>query len=119
MLLTMMRAKLHRATVTECDLHYEGSIAIDMDLLDVSGLLLNEEVQIWNINNGARIATYIIPGERGSGTVSVNGAAARYFQRGDKIIITAFAQMTPEEAANHNPTVVLIGEDNKIDSVKE
>lgn len=114
-----MRSKLHRATVTECDLHYEGSIAIDEDLLEASGMLLGEQVHIWNITNGARVSTYIILGERGSGKIAVNGAAARYFHKGDHIIITTFAQMTPEEAKTYKPTVVLIGEDNKIASIKD
>ena len=119
MLLTMMRSKLHRATVTECDLHYEGSISIDPDLLDASGLLPNEQVHVWNISNGARITTYIILGDRGTGEIGVNGAAARYFHLGDQVIITSFVQMSPEEARSFRPTVVLVGKDNKIDSIKE
>ncbi len=118
MLLSMMRAKLHSATVTECDLHYEGSCAIDENLLEASGMLVNEEIHIWNVNSGARIVTYIIPGERGSGAIAVNGAAARHFAKGDKVIIASFAQMSHEEAREHKPCVVILGEGNQIESVK-
>lgn len=115
----MMRAKLHSATVTECDLHYEGSCAIDEDLLDASGMLVNEEIHIWNVNSGARIVTYIIPAERGSGAIAVNGAAARHFAKGDKVIIASFAQMNHDEAKEHIPCVVILGEENKIQSIKD
>lgn len=118
MLLSMMRAKLHSATVTECDLHYEGSCAIDEGLLKAAGMLVNEEIHIWNVNSGARIVTYIIPAPAGSGAIAVNGAAARHFAKGDKVIIASFAQMTREEAEEHEPRVVILGEDNKIDTIK-
>lgn len=118
MLLSMMRAKLHSATVTECDLHYEGSCAIDENLLEASGLLANEEIHIWNVNSGARIVTYVIPAERGSGAIAVNGAAARHFSRDDKVIIASFAQMTLDEAHDHKPCVVILGAGNDIDSIK-
>ena len=114
MILTMMKAKLHRATVTQCDLHYEGSISIDKDLLEKSGILVNERVDIWNITNGARISTYAIEAPSGSKTFGVNGAAARYFQLGDRIIVTTFANIEEEKARQHAPTVVMLDEDNNV-----
>ena len=117
MLLSMLRAKLHRATVTECDLHYEGSISIDEELREAAGLLIGEEVHIWNISNGARVQTYVIHEERGSGKIGINGAAARHFAKGDHVIIAAFAQMEMEEAKAYKPTVVLVSPENTIDKV--
>ena len=118
-MLSMMRAKLHSATVTECDLHYEGSCAIDENLIEAAGMLVNEEIHIWNVNSGARIVTYIIPGERGSGAIAVNGAAARHFAKGDKVIIASFAQMSHDEAKAHKPCVVILNDDNTIGSIKD
>ncbi len=112
MLLTMMKAKLHRATVTRADLDYEGSISIDKDLLDASGILPHEQVDVLNIANGARFTTYAIEAERGSKTIGVNGAAARLVQKGDKVIIVAYGQLPAEEARNYSPTVVLLDETN-------
>ena len=112
MLLTMMKAKLHRATVTRADLDYEGSISIDKDLLDASGILPHEQVDVLNIANGARFTTYAIEAERGSKTIGVNGAAARLVQKGDKVIIVAYGQLAAEEARNYSPTVVLLDETN-------
>ncbi len=106
MLITVMRSKLHRLTVTEADLNYIGSIALDPDLLDASGLVEGEKVQIVNINNGERIETYTINGVRGSGQVCLNGPAARRCQPGDIIIVIAYGMMTVEEAKNFTPTVV-------------
>ncbi|WP_425409184.1 aspartate 1-decarboxylase [Hyphococcus sp.] len=117
MLLSMMRAKLHGATVTECDLHYEGSCAIDEALLEATDLLVGEEVHIWNVSSGARIITYIIRAESGSGKIAVNGAAARHFAKGDKVIITSFAQMSREEAGKHKPVVAIMAEDNSIEKI--
>lgn len=114
MLLTMLKAKLHRATVTGADLHYEGSIAIDRDLLDLAGILPNEQVDVYNIDNGERLTTYAIEGARGSRTVALNGAAARKAMVGDKIIIAAYGQMEAEFARNYAPTVVLLGEGNEV-----
>ena len=114
MQLTMMRAKLHRATVTQADLDYEGSISIDSDLLDASGILPNEQVDVLNISNGARFTTYAIAAPRGGKTIGVNGAAARLVQKGDKVIIIAYGQMPAEEARNFAPAVVLLGENNEI-----
>ena len=114
MLLTMMKAKLHRATVTQADLDYEGSIAIDKDLLDASGILPNEQVDVLNITTGARFTTYAIEAPRGSKVIGVNGAAARRVQRGDLVIVVAYCQMPAEEARNYAPNVVLLDEGNRI-----
>jgi len=115
MLLTMLKCKLHRATVTECDLHYEGSISIDAKLIEASGLLINERVEIYNIDNGERFATYVIEGRRGSGMIGLNGAAARKACVGDKLIICAYAAFAPTEATSHKPTIVLCGTKNQIE----
>ncbi|GKS13912.1 aspartate 1-decarboxylase [Paenibacillus chitinolyticus] len=111
---TMMKAKIHRAMVTEANLNYIGSITIDEDLLDQVDMLPNEKVQIVNNNNGARLETYIIPGPRGSGVICLNGAAARLVQTGDTVIIISYAMMTEEEARRHKPTVAIMGENNKV-----
>jgi len=115
MLLTMLKAKLHRATVTGVDMHYEGSIGIDCDLLDASGILPHEQVDVLNINTGARFTTYAIEAARGSRDISVNGAAARLVQPGDKVIVIAYCQIPAEEARNYHPTVVLLGDGNEIE----
>lgn len=112
MLLTMLKAKLHRATVTECDLHYEGSISIDSELLTRAGILPNEQVDVYNVNNGERFTTYAIPAPAGSRMIGLNGAAARRAMRGDLVIICAYAQVPAEEGVKHQPRVVLLGEDN-------
>jgi aspartate 1-decarboxylase len=114
MLLTMMRAKLHRATVTRADLHYEGSISIDRDFMDAVGFLPNEQVDVLDIDNGARFTTYVIEAPRGSKTIGVNGAAARLVQAGDKVIVLSYAQMSREEAEKHKPAVALMDEGNVI-----
>lgn len=114
MLLNMLKAKLHSARVTQCDLHYEGSVSIDQDLLEAAGILPHERVDIWSVTNGARISTYALEAPRGSRTVGVNGAAARHFAVGDTVIIAAFAQIEQEKARQHAPTVVLLDEDNSI-----
>ncbi|MEW5962486.1 MAG: aspartate 1-decarboxylase [Pseudomonadota bacterium] len=118
MLVTMLKAKLHRATVTECDLHYEGSISIDRKLIEAAGLLVNERVEIYNIDNGERFATYVIEGELGSGVIGLNGAAARKACVGDKIIICAYAAMDEAEAKAFTPRIVLCGARNRIEQVK-
>lgn len=115
MLLTMLKAKIHRARLTMTDLHYEGSIAIDEDILDMAGILPHEKVAVWNVTNGARLETYALPAKRGSCEFMLNGAAARHAAAGDIVIIAAFAEMTPEEAKAHKPAVVLMGEGNSID----
>jgi aspartate 1-decarboxylase len=114
MLLTMLKSKLHRATVTGADLDYEGSIAIDHDLLDLSGILPHEQVDVLNISTGDRFTTYAIEAPRGSRDVAVNGAAARLVQKGDKVIIVAYCQIPAEEARNYHPTVVVLGEGNEV-----
>ncbi len=114
MLVTMMKAKLHRATVTQADLHYEGSIAIDHDLLDAAGIYPHEQVDVLNINNGARFTTYAIAAPRGSKTFGVNGAAARLVQKSDRIIVVTYCQMPAEEARNYAPGVVLLNDENEI-----
>lgn len=110
----MMKSKLHRAIVTEANLNYVGSITIDRDLMDAVGLLPNEKVQIVNNNNGARLETYVIEGERGSGVICLNGAAARLVQVGDVVIIIAYAQMDEKEARHFVPKVAVLDEKNKI-----
>ena len=115
MLLTMLKCKLHRATVTECDLHYEGSISIDSKLIDACGFLLNERVEIYNIDNGERFATYVIEAKKGSGVIGLNGAAARKACVGDKLIICAYAAFEPDEAKRHEPKVVICGAKNAIE----
>ena len=116
MLVTMMKAKLHRATVTQADLEYEGSIAIDRDLLDASGIFPHEQVDVLNITTGARFTTYAIEAPRGSRVIGVNGAAARLVQRGDKVIVVTYCQMPAEEARNYAPSVVLLDEGNEVKS---
>ncbi|MCA1058357.1 aspartate 1-decarboxylase [Rossellomorea aquimaris] len=111
---TMMSGKIHRATVTEANLDYVGSITIDEDILDVVGMLPNEKVQIVNNNNGARLETYIIPGERGSGVICLNGAAARLVQKGDIVIIISYKMVAEEMVHNHTPRVAIMGEHNRV-----
>ncbi len=112
--LTLCKSKLHRATVTQAALQYEGSITIDGHLMEAANLLPFERVQVVDIANGARFETYAIGGKAGSGTICVNGAAARLVQAGDPVIIISYAQMTPEEAQLHRPTIVLLNPDNTI-----
>ncbi|MGJ3231975.1 MAG: aspartate 1-decarboxylase [Oceanicaulis sp.] len=114
MQLTMMKAKLHRAVVTQADLHYEGSISIDADLLDAAGILPNEQVDVLNINNGLRFTTYAITAPRGSKTFGINGAAARLAQPGDRIIVVSYAMMDAEAARTWDPAVVLLDEANEV-----
>ena len=114
MQLTMMKAKLHRAAVTQADLHYEGSISIDADLLDAAGILPHEQVDVLNINNGERFTTYAITAPRGSKMFGINGAAARLAQPGDRIIVVAYCAVAAEEARSFQPTVVLLDEDNQV-----
>ena len=110
----MMKAKLHRATVTEANLNYVGSITIDEDLLDAVDMLPNEKVQIVNNNNGARFETYIIPGKRGSGVICLNGAAARLVQEGDKVIIISYGLIEEANVRSHQPKVAVLDEHNTI-----
>jgi aspartate 1-decarboxylase len=113
MLLTLMKGKIHRAVVTEADLHYEGSISIDRALAQAAGFVLNERVDIYNINTGARFSTYVIDAPAGSGMIGLNGAAARLAMPGDQVIIVAYAQMEEAEARAFTPRVVLVDAANK------
>jgi aspartate 1-decarboxylase len=114
MLRTMMNSKIHRATVTQADLHYVGSVTVDEDLLDAADLLPGELVHVVDITNGARLETYTIAGPRGSGVVGINGAAARLVHPGDLVILIGYAQMTTEEARAHQPSVVFVDEHNRV-----
>jgi aspartate 1-decarboxylase len=114
MTISMLKAKLHRLRVTEADLYYEGSITVDEELLDTAGLLPYEKVQVVNVNNGHRLETYTIPGEAGERTVCLNGPAARLAAPGDEVIVIAYADLTPSEAQQHHPRVVLVDEDNNV-----
>ncbi len=114
MQLNMLKSKLHRATVTFCDLEYEGSIAIDQNLLEKAGILPFEQVDIYNITNGERLTTYAIPAERGSKEFGLNGAAARKAAKGDKIIVCTYCVLPAEQARNYQPEVVVLDDDNNI-----
>jgi aspartate 1-decarboxylase len=109
----LLKSKIHRATVTHCELHYEGSCAIDQDLLDASDIRENEQVHIWNINNGERLVTYAIRAARGSGIVSLNGSAARRASIGDLIIIAAFGMVADEQIEAHRPRLVFVNATNR------
>jgi aspartate 1-decarboxylase len=115
----MLKSKIHRATVTDCDLHYVGSITIDRLLLDAADILPHEQVSVVDIDNGARFETYTLPGERGSGEVKLNGAAARLVARGDTIIVISYAACTREEIDLHVPRVVHVDAHNRIVAVDE
>lgn len=108
----MMKSKIHKATVTEANLQYVGSITIDTALMEAADILPNEKVQVVNNNNGARLETYVIPGERDSGVICLNGAAARHVQVGDQVIIISYAMLTDEAAHQYNPKVVFVNEEN-------
>lgn len=114
MLLTLCKSKLHRAVVTEAKLHYMGSITIDAALMEAAAILPFERVQVVDVANGARFETYAVEGRAGSGTICLNGAAARLVHIGDPVIIITYAQMTPEEARAHRPTIVLLKPDNTV-----
>ncbi|MBA4549004.1 aspartate 1-decarboxylase [Thermoactinomyces intermedius] len=110
----MMKGKIHRATVTEANLNYVGSITIDEEILEKVDILPNERVQVVNNNNGARLETYVIPGERGSGVICLNGAAARKVQPGDQVIIMSYVMLEEEEARKHQPKIAIMDENNRI-----
>lgn len=114
MLRTMMTSKIHRATVTQADLHYVGSVTVDEDLLDAADLLPGELVHIVDVTNGARLETYTIAGARGSGVLGINGAAARLVHPGDLVIVIAYGQMNTEEARKHRPHIVFVDESNRV-----
>ncbi len=117
MLREICKSKIHRATITEADLHYNGSLTVDRNLMDAADLLEFEKVQVVNINNGSRLETYVIEGERGSGTICLNGAAARLGAPGDLVIVISYASMEDDEARNHTPRIVLVDEKNQIDYI--
>ena len=119
MQISMLKSKIHRAVVTQAELNYVGSVTIDEDLMDAAGLFEYEHVHIINVNSGSRIETYVIAGERGSGVICLNGAAARSGQKGDLVIIMAYANMTPEEIKAHRPKVVFVGDNNEIVQVAD
>lgn len=112
--LNMLKSKIHRATVTEANLNYVGSITIDRELMAAANIIEYEKIQVVDINNGSRIETYVIAGEGGSKVICLNGAAARYVQPGDKVILMTYCQMDESEAKIHKPTVVFINDDNSI-----
>jgi len=114
MTITMLYSKIHRATVTDANLNYVGSITIDRDLMDAAAMRVGQKIDIVNVNNGERFSTYIIPGERGKKEMCLNGAAARKVHVGDKIIVIAYASMSEEEADKHQPKVVILNDDNSI-----
>ncbi len=119
MQITLMRAKIHRAIVTQADLNYEGSISIDQALLNASGILINEKVDILNINNGERFTTYVIGAKENSGEIKINGAGARKVQVGDPVIIVAYGALNIKEATNFHPKILLVNNQNKIDKIKD
>ena len=111
---SLFKSKIHRATVTDADLEYEGSVTIDEDLLEAAGIWEYEAVHVWNITRGTRLTTYAIKGPRGSGTICINGAAAHLNKPGDKVILATFAEMDEAEARRHVPQVVLVDDENRI-----
>ncbi len=114
----MLRAKIHRATVTQCDLNYEGSCGIDEDLLDAADIREFEKIELYNVNNGERFSTYAIKGKRGTGEISLNGAAARLAHLGDLLIICTYAPMTDEEIAGYQQKIVFVDDKNRITGMK-
>ncbi len=118
MTVTMLKSKIHRATVTQADLNYVGSITIDEKLMKASGIIEYEKVLVADIDNGNRLETYVIAGKSGSGIICLNGAAAKFINKGDKIIIMSFAQLNTEEIKTHKPTVVFVDENNFISKIK-
>ncbi|MCH5213468.1 MAG: aspartate 1-decarboxylase [Oscillospiraceae bacterium] len=117
--ITMLKGKIHRATVIQAEVDYVGSITIDADLMEAAGIMEYEKVAVADITNGARLETYTIAGERGSGMICLNGAAAKLINKGDMVIIMAYADMTPEEAREYRPKVVFVDENNQIKSVTD
>lgn len=119
MQISMLKSKIHRAVITQAELNYVGSVTIDEELMEAAGLCEYEHVYIVNVNSGSRIETYVIAGERGSGVICLNGAAARSGQKGDRVIIMAYVNMSPEESATHRPRVVFVGDKNEIIKVAD
>lgn len=119
MMIRMFKSKIHRATVTDCYLHYEGSLTIDEEIMEAAKISEYEGVYVWNINNGSRLLTYAISGDRGTGVIGLNGSAARLGHRGDLVIISTFSYMTAMEAKEFKPTVVLIDSEKEGNVIKE
>ncbi|MBO6162084.1 MAG: aspartate 1-decarboxylase [Eubacterium sp.] len=117
MQVTVLKSKIHRATVTQAELNYIGSITVDSELMEAAGLIEYERVQVADIDNGKRLETYVIAGDPGSGVICLNGAAARYVSTGDRVIIMSYAQMTPEEVKENPPKVVFVDMENKISRI--
>jgi aspartate 1-decarboxylase len=113
MLLNVFKSKIHRATVTHADLDYEGSVTIDAGLMEAAEILPHEAIHVWNVTRGTRLVTYAIAGDRGSGVVCINGAAAHLCRPGDRVILATFADLTPDEARAHLPRVVRVDDDNR------
>jgi aspartate 1-decarboxylase len=111
---TMFASKIHRATVTDANVDYEGSITLDRDLMDAANMLPYEQVHVWDVNNGSRLTTYILPGTRGSGTVCINGAAARLVEPGHRVILSTFIQLEEKDARKHQPRIILVNEKNRV-----
>jgi L-aspartate-alpha-decarboxylase len=116
---TLLKSKIHRVTVTDADLHYEGSVSVDQNLLEAADILPHEHVHIWDVTNGNRFETYALPAARGSATVCINGAAAHLAKKGDIIIITSFATVAEEKLAKHHPKVVLVDAHNQISKTQD
>ena len=116
---TMLRAKIHRIAVTECDVEYEGSLTLDKDLMERADMVPYEKIDVYDVDNGNRFATYLIEGERGSGDCCVNGAAARLVSVGDKLILASYTAVAEADVTGHKPTVILVGEGNRVKTVKE
>lgn len=114
---TLLKSKLHRARVTEADLHYEGSCSIDADLMKAAGLIAHEHIHVWDVTNGSRFETYVIEAPRGSGMVKINGAAAHHAKKGDLVIITSFAHYDAREAKKHTPKIVLVDNHNRVKKI--
>jgi aspartate 1-decarboxylase len=114
MLRRLMKSKIHRATITSADLHYEGSLSVDEDLMDAADLVEFEEIQVVNVNNGSRLSTYVIPGPRGSGVIQLNGAAARLGMPGDLVILISYGDYSEQEVAHHHPRVVFVDDQNRM-----
>ncbi|MDB5306788.1 MAG: aspartate 1-decarboxylase [Gemmataceae bacterium] len=115
----MMKSKIHRATVTATDLHYEGSLTVDPDLLDAADILTHEQIHVWDVTNGTRLVTYALPGERGSGEVRVNGAGAHLIKTGDIVIIATYATLDEAEVRGHEPIVVFVDAANRVKELKD
>lgn len=115
----MLKSKIHRAVVTDADIHYEGSITIDKHLMELADLVLYEQVHVWDLDNGSRLVTYVIEGDRGSGEICMNGAAARLIHRGDRVIIASFINAPDSIAADYHPRIVFVDERNRPEMIED